>query len=321
MPERVVRNSDLLDASDELGSDEFFAGVLERRFGSPDYTSKDLGVAALNKLLRRNNVRAEDLDLIIVSAQFNDTFSPGIGTAVQHAVGATSAAVLHVDNGCCAWISSVSTAQAFIDSGRYRKVAVVTVTNFVSRLTAFQATRESWVLGDGASATLLVADTGADTILSVHEQAFGENWGALRVEPDPVDGVALPHWDGGHGPLTVKFNAKMLLRLWQVAMERLPEAVESALRKADMTPDDVAWLITHQPNENYIAEWRKRCGVDPARTHDTLAHYGNMFHSSLPVTFADALDKDMISAGDVITFATFTHGGEMVSSMVWRWTG
>lgn len=319
MPERVVRNSALTDPEDGIGKNDFFAGVRERRFASPDYTSAQLGTEALKELLGRTGVRAQEIDLIICSAQFNDAFSPAIGTAVQHAAGCTSAAVLHVDNGCCSWISAVSTARAFIESGRYRKVAVVTVTNFVSRLAEFQQQRESWVLGDGASATLLVA--GEPTILSVHEQALGENWGALRVDPGPVDGVRLAHWERGCGPLTVSFTDTMLLQLWQVAMERLPEAVSAALQQAGVRTDDVSWLLTHQPNENYIAEWRKRCGIDPSRGYDTLSRYGNMFHSSLPVTFADALEREVVSAGDLIVFATFTHGGEMVSSMVWRWNG
>ncbi|MER6997774.1 3-oxoacyl-[acyl-carrier-protein] synthase III C-terminal domain-containing protein [Streptomyces sp. NPDC000410] len=318
MPERVVRNSDLLGESNELSDHSFFAGVHERRFASPEYNSTQLGTEALKKLLERNGVQASELDMIICSAQLNDTFSPGVGTAIQHAVGATKAGVLQVDNGCCSWISSINTAKAFIDSGQYRKVAVVTVTNFVSRLEDFQKTPESFVLGDGASATLLVAGE-EPTVLSVHEQAFGENWGALRVEPDTVDAIDLPFWAGGSGPLTVKFNQNMLARLWAVTMEQLPKAVSIALEKAGVENEDVSYLFTHQPNESYIAEWRKRCGFDDSRAYDTLGHYGNMFQSSLPVTFAEALEKGKISSGDVLTFATFSHGGELVASMVWRW--
>ncbi|MFD7335180.1 3-oxoacyl-ACP synthase III family protein [Streptomyces violascens] len=318
MPERVVRNSELPELDGHLGDHSFFAGVDERRFASPDYTSTELGTEALKKLLDRTGVRATDLDMIIVAAQLNDAFSPGVGTAIQHAVGATSAAVLQVDNGCCSWISSISTARAFIDSGQHQKIAVVTVTNFISRLEDFQKQPESFVLGDGASATLLTSSE-VPTILSVHEQAFGENWGALRVEPDSVDGLNLPFWAGGGGPLTVKFNQKMLAKLFTTTMEQLPQAVDTALAKAGVANGDVAYLLTHQPNETYIAEWRKRCGFDASRAHDTLSKYGNMFQSSLPVTFADALDNKMLSPGDVIAFATFSHGGELVASMVWRW--
>ncbi|WP_308376291.1 3-oxoacyl-[acyl-carrier-protein] synthase III C-terminal domain-containing protein [Streptomyces sp. ISL-99] len=318
MPERVVRNSEAQAENSDLSDHAFFAGVHERRFAWPGYTSAQLGTAALKKLFERNSVRAADVDLIICASQLNDAFSPGVGTAIQHAVGATSAAVLQVDNGCCSWISSVNTAKAFIDSGHYRTIAVVTVTNFVSRLDEFQKSPESRVLGDGASATLLTVGE-EPTILSIHEQAFGENWGALRVEPNSVDGMQIPYWADGSGALTVKFDQNMLARLYAVTMEQLPRAVDVALEKAGVDNKDVAYLITHQPNDKYVAEWRKRCGFDDSRAHDTLSKYGNMFQGSLPVTFADALDKRMVSPGDLIAFATFSHGGELVASMVWRW--
>ncbi|HEX2132331.1 MAG TPA: 3-oxoacyl-[acyl-carrier-protein] synthase III C-terminal domain-containing protein [Actinophytocola sp.] len=319
MPERVVRNEPDPDPATASKQERFFAGVRERRFASPDHTSADLGTAALRALLDRNGMAGAELDLIICSTLLNDVFTPGIATAVQHAVGATTATTLNIDNGCCSWVSSIDAANAYLASGRYRKVAVVTVTNFVSRLSEFQRAPESRVLGDGASATLLVAD-GPGTILSVHEQAFGENWGTLRVDPDVVADGQLSYWERGSGPLTVRFGDEMLLGLWQVAMDRVPEAVERALDKAGLGSEDVSLLITHQPNTSFIAEWRKRCGIPDERAHDTLAHYGNLFHSSLPVTFADALDRGLVGAGDVVAFATFLNGGELVSAMVWRWT-
>ncbi|MFC9928958.1 3-oxoacyl-ACP synthase III family protein [Streptomyces sp. NPDC127190] len=314
----MVRNSELLSEDSDLSDHAFFAGVHERRFAWPEYTSARLGTAALEKLLERNGVDPATVDLIICASQLNDAFSPGVGTAIQHAVGATSAAVLQVDNGCCSWVSSINTAKAFIDSGQYRTVAVVTVTNFVSRLEEFQQSPESRVLGDGASATLLTAGE-EPTILSVHEQSFGENWGALKVEPSAVDGMEIPYWAHGSGALTVNFDQKMLARLYTVTMEQLPRAVETALEKAGVRNEDIARLITHQPNEKYVAEWRKRCGFDDSRAHDTLGIYGNLFQGSLPVTFADALEKKLISPGDLVAFGTFSHGGELVASMVWRW--
>jgi 3-oxoacyl-[acyl-carrier-protein] synthase-3 len=316
MPERVVTNQVVPGRE----NDPFFEGVVERRFAWPELSAVDLGTHALSKLLDRTGVAAEELDLIICSTMLDDLLNAGIGSAVQHRVGARGAAVLHVDTGCCSWISSIDTARAFIESGRYRKVAVVTVTNFVSRLTEFQQTPESQTLGDGASATLLVADT-QPTICSVHEQAYGENWGLLRVEPDSVNGVELPYWQAGAGELKVRFSEQMLVKLWRFAMEKVPDAVSVALKDAGLGPDDVSLFITHQPNASFIKAWRERCGINPERGHDTLAMYGNLFHGSLPVTFADALDHGKVAAGDTVVFATFTNGGETVSAMVWKWAG
>lgn len=317
LPERVVSNGNSTD--DQLGDHAFFRGVAERRFATPDHTSADLGTAVLEKLLRDNGMAAAELDLIIYSCQFNDTYWPGIGSEVQSRVGATRATILQVDTSCCSWLSGLRTAQAFIESGLHRNIAVLTVTNFVSRLTEFQLSPRSKVLGDGATATLMTPGEG--TILSVHERSHGENHGLLRFEPDFVDGVFRNYWERGCGPITVNFTRERLEALRANAMSLVPEAVLASLDRAGLTADEVSLLITHQPNEEYIADWRARCGIEAPRVHDTLAKYGNLFHGSIPVTLADALDQGRVKPGDVLALGTFSNGGDMVSAMTLRWNG
>ncbi|MEV4435799.1 3-oxoacyl-[acyl-carrier-protein] synthase III C-terminal domain-containing protein [Streptomyces sp. NPDC049585] len=317
LPERVVANGSQADG-DELGNDPFFRGVAERRFASPDYTSAELGARAVEKLLGRTGTDAADIDLILYNCVFNDTFWPGIGPAVQARVGAANAAIMQVDTSCCSWLSGLRTASAFIESGQYRNVVVLTVTNFVSRLPEFQKSPRSRVLGDGATATLLAP--GERTILSAYERSHGENYGLLRFEPDLVDGVFRDYWERGCGPITVNFTRERIEALRQNAMSLVPQAVAISLEKAGLAAEDVSMLITHQPNEEYLAEWRRRCGIEPPRAHDTLAKYGNLFAGSIPVTLADALDNSLVKPGDVLALGTFSNGGDMVSAMTLRWS-
>ncbi|AZQ75156.1 3-oxoacyl-[acyl-carrier-protein] synthase III C-terminal domain-containing protein [Streptomyces abikoensis] len=316
LPERIVTNGSQ-SAGDELGDDPFFRGVAERRFASPDHSSAELGALAVEKLLNRTGVAATDVDLIIYNCVFNDTFWPGIGPAVQKAVGADRAMILQVDTSCCSWLSGVRTAAAFIESGQHRNVVVLTVTNFVSRLPEFQKSSRSRVLGDGATATLLAP--GEQTILSTYERSHGENYGLLRFEPDEVDGQFRQFWERGCGPITVNFTRERIDALRENAMRLVPEAVGISLDRAGLESRDVSLLITHQPNDEYLAEWRRRCGIEPPRTHDTLAKYGNLFAGSIPVTLADALDNSLVKPGDILALGTFSNGGDMVSAMTLRW--
>ncbi|MEU7107652.1 3-oxoacyl-ACP synthase III family protein [Streptomyces stramineus] len=316
LPERVVTNGSQ-EAGDELGEDAFFRGVAERRFASPDYTSAELGARAVEKLLDRTGLAAGDIDLILYNCVFNDTFWPGIGPAVQSRVGAGRAAIMQVDTSCCSWLSALRTAAAFIESGQHRNVVVLTVTNFISRLPEFQKSARSRVLGDGATATLL--SPGERTILSTYERSHGENYGLLRFEPDLIDGQFKQYWERGCGPITVNFTRERIEALRQNAMSLVPEAVAISLDRAGLDSRDVSLLITHQPNEEYLTEWRRRCGIDPSRAHDTLAKYGNLFAGSIPVTLADALDHSLVKPGDVLALGTFSNGGDMVSATTLRW--
>ncbi|MFD0276677.1 3-oxoacyl-ACP synthase III family protein [Kitasatospora sp. NPDC127111] len=319
LPERVVSNADAQGAGDDLGDHAFFRGVAERRFASPDHSSAELGAAACAKLLDRTGLAADEVDLIIYNCIFNDTFWPGIGSAVQSSIGASRATVLQLDTSCCSWLSGLRTAKAFVESGVHRNVIVLTVTNFVSRLPEFQSSNRSRVLGDGATATLVAP--GRASILSAYERSHGENYGLLRFEPELVDGVFRNYWERGCGPITVNFTKERLEAIRENSMSLVPQAVGASLAEAGLTAEDVSLLITHQPNEDFLAEWRKRCGIDVARTHDTLAKYGNLFAGSIPVTVADALDHGLIKDGDVLAFGTFANGGDLVSAMTVRWQG
>ncbi|MGK3996484.1 3-oxoacyl-ACP synthase III family protein [Sorangium sp. So ce1024] len=318
MPERRVVNEPPAGGSqDALADNAFFSGVHERRFASPDYLSEDLGVRAVERLLKRTGVLAESIDLIICSCIFSDTFWPGIGPAIQHRVGAKHATILNIDTSCSSYLSGLNAARAFIESGQYKRVVVVTVTNFISRLPEFQKSRRSFVLGDGASATLLVP--GEASILARYERSHGEYYGLFRFEPDFVDGQFKNYWERGCGPITVNFSKDMVEAIRANAMQLVPDAVGRCLAEARLSPSDVSLLITHQPNDTFLREWRARIGILPPRTHDTLERYGNMFQGSIPVTLADALEIGRVRRGDIIALGTFSNGGDFVSAMVLRW--
>jgi 3-oxoacyl-[acyl-carrier-protein] synthase-3 len=304
MPERVVDNATLVagdEQQNELSKDAFFDGVKSRRFASPEYESSDLGSLALKALMERTGTGPEKIDLILYSCIFNDHFWPAIGPAIQHRCGAVRATVINVDTGCSSYLSMLNTARAFIESGIYKTVAVVTVTNFISRLPEFQKSKKSWVLGDGASATLLAA--GESSIVSFHERSHGEHYGLFVFQPDAVDGR----------------HPDMVMAIRRNALDLVPEAVLQCLAGAGLSVDDVSLLITHQPNTAFIREWRERIGIGAPRVHDTLAYYGNLFQGSIPVTLADAIDKGKVQPGNILALGTFSNGGDFVSAMTLKW--
>lgn len=320
MPERIVDNDKLMldmGSGCELDDNTFFKGVAQRRFASPEYLSSDLGVNVLRRLLERTGTDPADIDLILYSCIFSDHFWPDIGPAIQQRVGAARATVLSVDTGCSSYLSMLNTARAFIESGLYKKVAVVTVTNFISRLPEFQKSRLSWVLGDGASATLVVR--GESSFLGSYERSHGENYGLFVFEPGKTNGGAMNYWERDSGPITVNFSAELVQAINRNALELVPFAVKECLAGARLSADDLSLLITHQPNAHFIKEWRDRIGIGAPRVHDTLECFGNLFQGSIPVTLADALEKKKVHRGDRLAFGTFSNGGDFVSALAVRW--
>jgi 3-oxoacyl-[acyl-carrier-protein] synthase III len=199
----------------------------------------------------------------------------------------------------------------------YKTVAVITVTNYVSRLAEDQYSKQYSVLGDGASATLLV--DGKSSFVASYEHSYGEHYGLLAVQPDPIDGRFLNYWESGSGQLNIAFSQEMLDSLLLNALRLVPDSVSKCLFKAGLSSDQISLLITHQPNSVFLKKWRNRIGIREPRVHDTLEYYGNLFQGSIPVTLADALEKNKVLSGDLLALGTFSFGGEFVSSTIIRW--
>lgn len=321
MPPRIVRNDELAAAVAKDGSaiesDAFFAGVRERRFASPEFSSGELGIQASKRLLERHDVAPDSIDLIITACVLTDLLANGIGADVQRGIGARNANFLNVDTNCTSWSAALNVARAFIEAGIHKRILVVTVTNFVSRLGDYQKLKRSWTLGDGASATLLVA--GKPSILASYEKTAGDLYGHMRLEPDvSPEGCYKRYWEGNGGALTVNFSQDLLDTIRETATKSVPDAVHGALSACGMTTADIDMLITHQPNRLFIDGWRKALNIPPARGHDTLEVYGNMFLGTIPVTLADAIERKLVGPGSVVTTATFANAGDHVTAMVLR---
>lgn len=318
MPERIVRADEGLPKNeDPLTQNEWFRPPMERRFASPQYSTAELGAKALQNLIARTGINAADIDLILCSSILTDLFTTGSGTEIQALVGVKNAGVMQIDTGCASYLSMLNAARAFIESGMYKKVVVVTATNFISRLKDFRASPKSRVLGDGASATLVVS--GESSFLSSHERSFGENYGILTCSPQKKPGRAKGYWEPGAGSLEVAFSIRMVERLRKNAIELVTNAVNKVIADAGLEKNEVDLLITHQPNLGLINAWRESIGIGAPRVFDTFNSYGNMFQSSIPVTLSEAIDQGVLLPGMNLCLGTFSNGGDFVSAMVLKW--
>jgi 3-oxoacyl-(acyl-carrier-protein) synthase III len=323
MPKKIINNIEFFEkvkrehpeSNDPLKDSSFFKGVEERRFASPEYTSGDLGALVLKKLLKETGTPPEKLDFIIFSCMFNDTFWPSIASSVQYKAKAKNAAFVNIDTSCCSFISGLNIAESMIKSGRYKTIAIVTVTNFISRLKEFQLSLRSAVLGDGATAALMHSDK-KNSVIAIKEQSFGENYGLMRFEPDLVNDVFYNYWERGCGPITVNFTKESIELIRNNAIEIVPKMAKICLKQANLKTENINLLITHQPNVFFIDTWRNKIGIPKERTFNTLKKYGNLFQGSIPVTIADALEQKIIKPGDKVLLSTFSNGGDFGAAAI-----
>ncbi|MCB0234137.1 MAG: 3-oxoacyl-ACP synthase, partial [Anaerolineae bacterium] len=125
-PSRRLTNYDLeqmVDTNDEWISSR--TGIRERRIAAPEETTVSMALEASRKALAQANVRAEDLNLIILATTTPDYLCPAAASLLQDRLGATNAGAFDLMAGCTGFVYGLVTATQFIKAGAYKRILVV----------------------------------------------------------------------------------------------------------------------------------------------------------------------------------------------------
>ena len=162
VPKTVVTNEDLTKLYDT--SDEWIysrTGIKERRMVSGDESAFELGVDAAKNALAKSNIKAEDIELIIVATSAPSQLYPAMGCRIQAALGVpNNIPAFDITAACTGLIYALSIARGFISSGMYKNILIVATDNN-TKLLDWSDRSCSILFGDGAGAMVVtVAEDG-----------------------------------------------------------------------------------------------------------------------------------------------------------------
>jgi len=129
-------------------------GIRERRWMSPDQTTSDLVELASKKALERINLDPEDIDLIIVSTDTPDYFSPGTSVVVQHKIGAVNAGCYDVNSACAGWVTALDQGARYIATEKDMRYVLVAGGYGMSRFLDLTDKKTANLFADGAGAVI-----------------------------------------------------------------------------------------------------------------------------------------------------------------------
>jgi len=90
------------------------------------------------------------------------------------------------------------------------------------------------------------------------------------------------------------------------------------MKKADVTADEVDWVVPHQANLRIIKSTAQKMGVPMDRVVVTVADHGNTSAASIPLAMSVGRDRGQIKTGDLLV-AEAIGGGLAWGSVVLRW--
>ena len=297
LPEKRVTNEELaaqLAAKGIETSDEWIvsrSGISARHYAEPEQASSDLGVIAAKRALDMAGMQPDDIDLIIVASSTPDFYGsfPSTACIVQKKLGITNnCAAVDVQAVCSGFVYAVSTADSFIKSGMHKNVLVIGAEVF-SRILNFEDRTTCVLFGDGAGAIVMSASQ-EPGVLACKLHADGRHSDVLRVPGSlsngAIAGSAFLYMDGQ--------------AVFKLAVSVLEKVAYEALDAANMSSDQIDWLIPHQANIRIMNGTAKKLGMDPEKMVVTVDQHGNTSAASIPLALDVAVRDGRVKKGDVV---------------------
>ena len=313
VPEYKLTNQELstmVDTNDEWITSR--TGIKERRILKGEgLGSSDIGVNAINGLLEKKNMKAEEIDLIICATATPDMIFPSTACIIADKVGAKNAFSFDLMAACSGFLFALATASKYIETGSYKKIIVVGADK-MSSIVDYEDRQTCVIFGDGAGAVLLEPTEDGlgiqDSILK--SDGTGRDYlhmkGGGSVKPSSHETVdAKEHYIYQDGQTVFKF-----------AVTNMSDVSAEIMEKNNLKGDDVTWLVPHQANKRIIDATARRMGVGTDKVMLNIQKYGNTTNGTIPLCLWEWEDK--LKKGDNLILAAF-GGGFTWGSIYLKW--
>lgn len=303
-PESVLTNDHLAQMVET--SDEWIAtrtGMKNRHIASPSESLSQLSAVAANKAIAMAGISALEIDLIILATSTPDDMF-GSACKVQGLIGATNAVAFDLTAACSGFLFALVTASQFISSGVYHNVLVIGA-DVLSRWVDWSDRTSCILFGDGAGAAVCRMAKN-NRLLSFGMYSNGSQNDSLnlnyRGESKPLI-ADIAAQNGTYDPITM--NGREVYRF---AVAKVPEAISKAMFQANLTADDIDWLLLHQANQRIMDAVAKRLKIPQSKILSNIAEYGNTSAASIPLALDAAIADGRVKPGDTIAASGFGAG-------------
>jgi 3-oxoacyl-[acyl-carrier-protein] synthase-3 len=316
VPEKILTNEDLekiVDTSDEWIVSR--TGIRERHIAAAHETTATLASDAALRALQVANLHPGDLDLIILATSSPEYIFPATACLVQDQIGAVKAGAFDLLAACTGFIYAVNLASQAIKSNGAENVLVIG-SETLSRIVNWKDRNTCILFGDGAGAFVMQASEEPGGVISAVLRSDGSGGNLLSI---PAGGSRHPAsmqtlYDGMH---YIQMNGREVFRF---ATRVLAEASQQAVKKADLTMDDIQLVIPHQANKRIIDAAARGLDIPLDRVMVNLDRYGNTSTASIPIAAFEAAEEGRLKPGDKAILVAFGSGLTWGAALI-DWTG
>jgi len=302
LPETVMPNTDfekLVDTSDAKIVE--LTGIRQRHRVAEGQTTSDLAAEAAKVALAAAGKSAADVDMIVVATTTPDMPFPSTASLVQKKIGAPVCPAFDVQAVCSGFVYALSVADGFVARGLAKCVLVIGA-EAMTRLLDFSDRSTCILFGDGAGAVVLEPVEGEGTtddrgILGFDLRCDGSKTDLLYVSGGVFE------TDNRIGKIKMQGN-----QVFKQAVQKISQAIEAAIEKADLKIGDIDWFIPHQANQRILNGVAHHLGLDERKVISTVALHANTSAASIPLAWYEGVRDGRVKPGDLVLIEALGGG-------------
>ena len=302
-PNTILSNQTLekmVDTSDEWIQSR--TGIKERRILSDDdKPTSFLAIKAAQDLITKKKLDPKTIDLVLVATVTPDLHVAATAAYVASSIGATQAFAYDLNAACSGFLYGMSTAAAYISSGRYKKVLLIgadkmsSIVDYTDRTTCI-------IFGDGGGAVLFEPSPNNYGWEDEYFRSNGTDRMSLRIKAGgslfPTSQKTLD--EGWHN---IHQDGKTVFKY---AVSEMSHVAQQIMLRNNLTEQTLDYLVPHQANKRIVDATAQRLNLNEEKVLMNIAYYGNTTAATLPLLLNDY--ETQLKKGDKLVFAAFGGG-------------
>ena len=307
-PDKVWDNNDLaqmVETSDEWIRER--TGVVKRHIAEEKEDTVTMAAEAARRALEDAEIKAEEIDLIIVATISPTEIMPCVACGVQERLGADNATCFDLNGACTGSLLALNTAQAYLAQSIYQTALVIGAEK-LSGLTDWTDRGTCILFGDGAGAVVLKAAENGRYAQITH--SIGKRGSALTLKSR---NQVCYETDPKAKDTYIQMNGK---EVFTFAVSKVPEAIKTLLKREEISCEDIRYYLLHQANERIIRSAARRIGDDISKFPMNMAEYGNTSSASLLILLDEVKKSGKLNRGDKLILAGFGGGLTYGASLI-----
>jgi 3-oxoacyl-[acyl-carrier-protein] synthase-3 len=297
LPQKILTNSDLeklVETTEEWIVER--TGIKQRHIAAENEFTSDLAFQASRRALKNSGLSVNEIELIIVATTTPDLTFPSTASILQKKLSASKAFAFDIQAVCSGFVYALTTAHSYILSGLVKNALVVGAET-LSRIVDWSDRNTCILFGDGAGAVVLQATKKENSgILGCSLHSDGSLCDILKTS----GGVSTTKSAG-----IIEMEGR---EVFKHAIEKMSSSVLSTLSKANLTCDQIDWLVPHQANLRIISAVATKLKLPIQKVILTVENHGNTSAASIPLALDYAVSKNLFKKGDLIILEALGGG-------------